>query len=157
MPAQSQVNKYLATGVPGARASLNPCVYTPNTPLAEGDVEAGRFVWPGTSPDVFTVRNSGGGHPLGFACRVIAYPNHDPLDSGTLTIRDGEAVTVAVRGDFYAVSETNAAVGDRVFANPADGGIMTGNAAPSNYVVDTGWCVKTAGASGEPIIISNWS
>lgn len=65
------------------------------------------------------------------------------------------ALTVAVRGDYWVVSSTAATVGQAVLASTADGSISTGTADATH--IDTGWVVKTAGAAGEPIIISNWN
>ena len=67
----------------------------------------------------------------------------------------GAALTVAVRGDYWAVSSTAATVGQAVLASTADGSVSTGTADATH--LDTGWIVKTAGAAGEPIIISNWN
>ena len=83
---------------------------------------------------------------LGFAERVINYVNWNLLDDGTLTVPEGAALTVAVRGDYWAVSST---------ASTADGSISNGT--PDATHLDTGWVVKTPGAAGEPIIISNWT
>ena len=160
MPLQTKVNRYLALGVPGAKATPDQSVYTPVNPLASKALPVGGFVFP-------VVEESGIGNTratnvagsatevLGFAERVINYVNWNLLDDGTLTVPEGAALTVAVRGDYWAVSSTAATVGQKVLASTADGSISTGT--PDATHLDTGWVVKTPGAAGEPIIISNWT
>jgi hypothetical protein len=155
---QSQVEKYRDIGVPGAKAGLSPYVYATNNPCAEGEVQAGRFVWrSATDPERFA-KVSGIGQPLGFVERNIVYPNYTVMDEGTMVIADGENLTVAVKGDYYAASSTAATLNQKVFANLTDGGISTGAAgATVTGAVETTWVVKVGGAIGETIIISNWS
>ena len=91
---------------------------------------------------------------LGFVERVINYVNYELFSDGTLTVPAGSNLTVAVKGDYWAVSTTKATVGQAVLASTADGSISTGT--PDATHLDTGWVVKTPGEIGEPIIISNW-
>lgn len=160
MPLQSKVNRYLAQGVPGAKATPDQSVYTPLNPLAAKALPVGGFVFPvvsGGVTDNTSATNVAGTatEVLGFVERVINYVNYDLLDDGTLTVPEGSALTVAVRGDYWAVSSTAATVGQKVLASTADGSISTGT--PDATHLDTGWVVKTPGAIGEPIIISNWT
>ena len=160
MPLQTKVNRYLAQGVPGAKATLDQSVYTPVNPLASKALPVGGFVFPVVEESVIDntrATNVAGSatEVLGFAERVINYVNWNLLDDGTLTVPEGAALTVAVRGDYWAVSSTAATVGQKVLASTADGSISTGT--PDATHLDTGWVVKTPGAAGEPIIISNWT
>ena len=92
---------------------------------------------------------------LGFVERVINYVNYELLsDGGFDRCPAGSNLTVAVKGDYWAVSTTKATVGQAVLASTADGSISTGT--PDATHLDTGWVVKTPGEIGEPIIISNW-
>lgn len=160
MPLQTKVNRYLAQGVPGAKATPDQSIYTPVNPLAAVELPVGGFVFPvvdsGVTDNTRATNVAGSATEiLGFAERVINYVNYDLLDGGSLTVPQGSALTVAVRGDYWAVSTTAAAVGQKVLASTTDGSISTGT--PDATHLDTGWVVKTPGAIGEPIIISNWN
>jgi len=158
MPAQTQVELYRDIGVPGAKASKNPAVYTVNNHIAIGPVPAGGFAWANPADPEATASAFGADAPLGFVERNIVYPNYTPMDPGTLVIPEGGTLTIAVKGDFYAMSTTAAVLGQAIFADLADGSISTDD--PGAVVagaVETGWTVKKAGAAGEVIIISNWS
>lgn len=159
MPLQSQVNRSLAPGVAGDRATPDQSVYTPLNPLASVPLPVGRFVFPVVEDGVIDnarATNVAGAATavLGFVERVINYVNYDVFSDGTLTVPEGSALTVAVKGDYWAVSTTRATVGQAVLASTADGSLGTGAADATH--LDTGWVVKTPGEAGEPIIISNW-
>lgn len=162
---QKQVNLYGAEGVPGERASLNPIVYTWDNYLADGEVQIASFAWASATKEGFASQG-GIDAPLGFVERWMAYPLLDK-DIQTvngvegvraaLTAPDGCPLTVARRGDFYAVATTAATVGQKVFANSTDGTIATDAAgAAVGGHVETNFTVQKAGAVGELIVISNW-
>lgn len=160
MPLQSKVGLYVAPGVAGDKATPDQSVYTPLNPLAEVALPVGGFVFPVINDGVqdnSRATNVAGvaTEVLGFVERVINYVNYDVFSPGTLVVPEGSALTVAVRGDYWAVSSTTATVGQKVLASTADGSISTGT--PDSTHIDTGWIVKTAGVEGEPIIISNWN
>lgn len=160
MPLQTKVTLSVAPGVPGDKATPDQSVYTPLNPLAEATLPVGGFVFPviedGATDNTRATNVAGSAtEVLGFVERVINYVNYDVFSDGTLTVPKGSALTVAVRGDYWAVSSTAATVGQAVLASTADGSISTGT--PDATHLDTGWVVKTAGAAGEPIIISNWN
>lgn len=91
---------------------------------------------------------------MGFVKRNQFYPMYDLTSSGTLTVPEGSPLSVAVRGDFYAVSSTAATIGQAVFASTTDGSVSTGTAgSPEEGTVETGWIVKRGGAAGELIVI----
>lgn len=159
MPLQKQVTLYSAPGTPGAKATPDQSVYAPINPLAAVALPVGSFVFPvvsGGVTDNALATNAAGDATavLGFVERVINYVNHDVFSEGTLIVPASSALTVAVKGDYWAVSTTAAAVGQAVLASTADGSISTGTADAAH--LDTGWTVKTPGAAGECIIISNW-
>ena len=175
MPLQTKVNIDVAYGVAGDKATPGQSVYTPINPVAAVDLPVGGFVFPVVDEDG-VIDNSQATNVagdatevLGFVERVISYMNYDMLSSGTMTVPQGSTLNVAVRGDYWAVSSTAASVGDHVFASLEDGSISTGSGVATLLdedgkdgpakatTVDTGWIVKTAGAKGEPIIISNWN
>lgn len=159
MPLQKQVNLSVAPGVPGDKATPDQSVYTPLNPLAVVALPVGGFVFPVVASGVTDnsqATNVAGeaATVLGFVERVINYVDYDVLQDGTLTVPEGATLTVAVKGDYWAVSTTAATVGQAVLASTTDGSISTGTADATH--LDTGWKVKTPGAVGEPIIISNW-
>ena len=93
---------------------------------------------------------------MGFVVRVQMYPNYLLNSPGTLTVPSGSALSVAVRGDFYAISKTEATIGQKVFASTTDGSISTGAAGGSvSGSVETDFTVKRGGAAGELIVIGN--
>lgn len=159
MPLQKQVNLSVAPGVQGDKATPDQSVYTPLNPMAAVALPVGSFVFAvisGGVTDNTQATNVAGDATavLGFVERVINYVNYDVLQDGTLIVPEGATLTVAVKGDYWAVSTTAATVGQAVLASTADGSVSTGTADATH--LDTGWKVKTPGAVGEPIIISNW-
>lgn len=93
---------------------------------------------------------------MGFVVRVQMYPNYLLNSPGTLTVPSGSALSVAVRGDFYAISKTEATIGQKVFASTTDGSISTDAAGGSvSGSVETDFTVKRGGAAGELIVIGN--
>lgn len=93
---------------------------------------------------------------MGFVVRVQMYPNYNLTSSGTLEVPSGSALSVAVRGDFYAISATAATIGQKVFANTTDGSISTGEASGTvSGSVETDFVVKKGGAAGDLIVIGN--
>lgn len=162
---QKRVNRYFAQGVPGAKATPDQSVYMPVNPIADEDVQAGSFVFPvlnGGELD-FTkatakYENQQQLRGAGFVERVINYVNFDVMDGGSLKIPAGQPLTVAMRGDYYAVFDTDAKPGDRVVYDPdtQKATLIAWNGS-LDAKQDLGWVVKTAGAAGEPVIISNWN
>lgn len=162
---QKKIGLYGADGVPGDRASLNTIIYTWDNYLADGDVKIAGFVWLSAAKEGFASQG-GTGAPLGFVERWMAYPLKDSevhtingVDGvrATMTAQDGWPLTIARKGDFYAVATTAAIVGQKVFANETDGTIATDAAgATIPGYVETGFVVKKAGAAGEVIVISSW-
>ena len=160
MPLQNKVGLTVAPGVAGDKATPDQSVYTPLNPLASVALPVGGFVFPvvedGVQDNTRATNVAGDAtEVLGFVERVINYVNYNIMEDGTLIVPEGSALTVAVRGDYWAVSSTAATVGQAVLASTADGSVSTGTADATH--LDTGWVVKTAGEAGEPILISNWN
>lgn len=161
MALQKQVEMTLAPGVAGGKATPDQSVYTPVNPLAAVALPVGGFVFPvvdgGVTYNTAATNVAGDATTvLGFVERVINYANYEVELDGTLTVPAGGNLTVAVKGDYWAVATTEAKVGQSVLASVTDGSISTGDSATAGTNVDTGWKVKTPGAAGELIIISNW-
>ena len=153
---QSQVNTDLAAAVPGQKATPNQSIYTPNNFVAgQGGAQVGTFCWPdGSNPGAVDSTTSGADAPLGFVERVISTYMYDVTKSGTLTVPAGQAVTVAVRGDYWVQTTETATVGGQVYVDKTNGNILS--AVGSNGIACPGWVFRTAGNADDMVIISNW-
>lgn len=156
MALQSVVGLYRAAGVAGDKATPNQSVYFPLNLFADASgVVAGTFVWQDSNGDATNTK--GTGKPLGLVERNLSYPNYDVLSGASMLLKEGEAPMIAVKGDYYVTTTTTATVGQKVFAL-ADGTIATAAAGGTvSGGVETDWKVLSAGATGELILISNWS
>lgn len=154
---QKQVNSYNALGLPGARASVNPFVSTAKGYVAAADIPIGGFAFE-DADGLATNVGTGLGNPVGFVVREHSYYIFNALAEAVNFVPVGQNVSIAVKGDFYAVSSTAATVGQKVFAKTLDGSIAT-NAAGATVAgyTETDYEVITAGAIGEIIVISNHS
>lgn len=156
---QKTVGTTQAIGVPGAFASINPVISTPLGCIAGEDIEVGGFVWnanqpgyvQGGAPDGAAIK------PLGFVARTIT--NVIPVygNMSTNKVNAGFNISVQVKGDFYAASQTDAATGDKVFAVLSDGTIKTGaSGSVIDGAVETDWSVALGGTAGSVIIIGSY-
>lgn len=161
---QSVVNIYPAIGVPGAFASNNPVVSTALGRIANTTLTIGGFCWDDAS-NPGRVKNTGSGKPLGFVARDVIYaidtltpfPSSEETGNATNIVPVGGSVNVQVEGDFYVVAPATVTVGQKVFANTADGTVNVGNAGASvGSAVETDWAYVTAGNKGDIVIISNY-
>ena len=157
MAFQKQVNKYTAIGVAGQCATANQAIYTAETYKADGNVNVGGFVWRTDKG----AKASGTGAVLGFVARVLNNFNYNVLSEGSNTIANGDNLTIAVRGDFYAEVKEQATVGQAVFANQKNGSIKLGDVgATVGDHVETPFQVKSvlnSTSSGGLILISTWN
>lgn len=162
MPFQQSVNTYPAGGVTGQRAGLNPVAMLLPVPTAgEGGVTVGNAVW--LDPDAPTTVimetaqvASAYPPPVGIVVRDMA-STIPCADEATMQIEAGRPVAVAVRGDLLIAAPAAATVGQKVFANYTTGALSLGAAGGSvASSVETDWVVRSAGASGDIIHISNW-
>lgn len=153
---QSQVNTDLAAAVPGQKATPDQSIYTPNNFVAgENGTQVGTFCWiDGSNPGAVDSTTSGSDAPLGFVERVISTYMYDVTESGTLTVTAGQAVTVAVRGDYWVKTTETATVGGQVYVDKTNGSILS--AVGSNGIACPGWVFRTAGNADDMVIISNW-
>lgn len=101
---QKTIGMDLAAGVGGDKATLNPCVYTDrNYLVAPGEVvNAGAFVFEDEN-GYATMSYKAEGETaaarklIGFVQRDIAYAG-----KGGMEIPEGNALSIAIKGDFYA-------------------------------------------------------
>lgn len=156
MSLQTKVFIDVALAVPGQKATPDQSVYTPINYVADAaGVQAGTFCWASATAGVATATTTGTDAPLGFVERVVSTFLYNALDSATMTIPEGQGLSVAVRGDYYVEASETAAVGGQVFVDKTNGKILA--AAGENGIAAPGWVFKTAGVAGDMVIISNWS
>lgn len=155
MAFQKTVNTYPGIGIPGAYATINPIVPTAKGYVASAACNIGGFVWADASK-AGCVKPTGTNRPLGFAVREITNPLGIDVEASNV-VPVGYPVSVEVKGDFFAVTLTEATVGQKVFAVLENGTIKTG-AAQTNVedAVETDFEVIQAGSANDVIIISNW-
>lgn len=152
---QTTVQNTPALGVAGDKVDLNPFVYAPGNPLADGPVVIGTFVWASTKGAVN--KTTSAIIPLGIVQREQAYFNYDASSGASMIVNDGGALSVIIKGDVYVNTLTEATRGQKVFAVLNDGTIKTGAAGSSiDGAIETEWFVDTGGAANSLIIISNW-
>lgn len=155
MAFQKTVNTYPGIGIPGAYAAINPIVSTAKGYVASAACNIGGFVWADVSKAGY-VKPTGKGRPLGFAVREITNPLEIKVEASNV-VPVGYPVSVEVKGDFFAVTTTDATVGQKVFAVLADGTIKTDAAqADVEDAIETDFEVIQAGKAKDVIIISNW-
>ena len=155
MAFQKTVNTYPGIGIPGAYAAINPIVSTAKGYVASAACNIGGFVWADEGKEG-CVKPNGNGRPLGFAVREITNPLGIDVEASNV-VPVGYPVSVEVKGDFFAVTLTEATVGQKVFAVLADGTIKTETAkATVQGAIETDFEVIQAGSANDVIIISNW-
>lgn len=155
MAFQKTVNTYPGIGIPGAYAAINPIVSTAKGYVASAACNIGGFVWAAEDKEGY-VKPTGTGRPLGFAVREITNPLGIDVEASNV-VPVGHPVSVEVKGDFFAVTTTNATVGQKVFAVLTNGTIKTADAQGTvEDAVETDFEVIQAGNANDVIIISNW-
>ena len=130
MPFQTQVNQYPAPGVEGARASNNPVVTivagSGSLQAGAAGVRVGGFAW-NTSAGLANSFCLTGLVPDGFIGNEQQALITTFLAETGMLVPYGYPVTEFGRGDFFAKSVfTEAATGNKVFANLLTGKIMAG-------------------------------
>lgn len=163
MALQKRVKLDIAYAVQGDRASMNDINYTVVNPIAGAPITIGTFVWAKSADSNDVAAYGAAGALLGFVERWLAFPTNeviwrrDDANTGSMVVPEGFALQVARRGDFWAVSSTAATIGQKVFANIADGTIQTADSGQTvSGAVETEYYVKSAGAAGDLIMISSY-
>lgn len=155
MELKKTVNTYPSIGIPGAYAAINPIVSTAKVYIASAACNIGGFVW-ADKEKPGCVKSTGTGYPLGFAVREISNPLGFKVEASN-TVPVGYPVSLEVKGDFFAVTTTDATVGQKVFAVLKDGTIKTAAAKTNDEdAVETDFEVIQGGDANDVIIISNW-
>lgn len=160
MGFQSAVNQYPAPAVAGDFASSNPraSVLAGEGALIAGvnGVTVGRFAWTDSSGFAYS-SGSSGNLPRGFVGRDQQALIGLITNEATMLIRAGLPVTLFNLGDFWAKTNTVATIGQKVYANYADGSISTGaTGSPpvsASVTADTG-AVVTGSIAGTVLTVS---
>ena len=122
---QSQVYANQAPGVEGDFASANPWFSFdagPNALVAGvGGLTVGKFAW--VDPSGTYAVNAGTGQPAGFVHRSQQGLITTYLAEYGMLVPEGFPVTVATGGDFWATCTTAAQIGQKVYANYANGSV----------------------------------
>jgi len=129
---QKQANIYLAPGVPGQFASTNPFSAIVAGPggLVAGFLGCvvGKFAWItyaiAGGPGVANSFGEGGVVPDGFVGADMQALITDFLGSDSMVVPSGIPVTLFDRGDFWAQSFGEAAIGQKAFANLFTGDVL---------------------------------
>lgn len=153
---QKNVGLYNKPAISGDRANQNPTIYEVTNFLAgSGGVNMGGFAWRSPSyPESQVVASASSLIPAdGFVERTLNI-NGFTYDPASVTISEGENVTVARKGDFYVEADGAVSIGDTVYADTTDGSVTFTSGAST---VDSGFKAKTAASgAGDMVIISNW-
>lgn len=156
---QNKVNLYPSNGIPGQQVAFGQAVYTPENYVSDGTVKCGCFAFAKANTanatavtfPLASVKASAGAVAIGLVERTFsATVGLDGIDTDVYP--QGAELTIAIRGDYYIEAPATATVGQSVLCDPATGAVTFGTAGSAN---DTGWVVKTAGAKGDLIVISN--
>ena len=122
---QSQVYANQAPGVEGDFASANPWFSFdagPNALVAGvGGLTVGKFAW--VDPSGMFATNYGTGQPAGFVHRDQQGIITTYLAEYGMLVPEGFPVTVMTGGDFWATCTTAAQIGQKVYANYANGAV----------------------------------
>lgn len=152
MGFQTQVNSGQAPAVAGDFASTNPRSMVLAGPgglvSGLGGLTVGRFAWV-NSGDLSTTLNEGGGAPSGFVFRNQQASITTFLAEASNVIVEGQQVTLLKSGDVWVKNDgtTTALVGQRAYANFADGKVSFAAAGAASTAVATGTIATGAGSA----------
>lgn len=131
-----------ALGVAGQQVVIGQAIYSAFNPVSDGTVKAGEFAFLGSTSDdgvaVGVVSATGTGAPLGLVERVATASIANALADSTTVYPEGFAVTVAIRGQYYAIATGSVTNGQAVLVDASNGAITYGAAGAEG---DTGWTV----------------
>jgi hypothetical protein len=164
MTFQTAINVQQAPAVAGDFASANPrnsMISRPGGFVAgTNGVTVGLFVWQDTSTGTI-LANTGTGAPNGFMHREMNATNYTYLSNGTMLIPANQGIGgMFDAGDFWCknAGAGSVTVGQKAFANNTNGTISFANTgATVSGSTETKWYARSAGATGELIIISTTS
>lgn len=134
-------------GFAGQEVVVGQAVYATYNPCSDGTVQAGAFAFNKAQTqegvDLGLASATGASAtatPIGFVERVVDASITNVLEDATTVYPEGFAVTVAIRGQYYANATGAATAGQKVLVTPTTGAITYGATAGSG-TVDTGWVV----------------
>lgn len=150
MGFQTYLNNDLPVGVEGDFASTNPYY---SVLAGEGQIKAGEkgvivgsFAW--FDPETGLATNTKVANGLiGFVRRDNTALLNEYLAESSLIIPKGFIVTLYDGGDFWARFAGGANIGQKVFANTANGSVVAADTAPADYE-ETGFIVASKAEAG---------
>lgn len=145
MALQKTVSLYPAAGIPGQEVVAGQAMYLAYNPQSDGTVKPGAFAFAKASSDStgesLGLASATGSTLLGICVRVVDATIASVLDSVTETYPEGHTVTIAARGQFYALATGSATDGQHVLVNTSTGAVTYGSAATEG-TVDSEWLVR---------------
>ncbi len=141
---QKNVNLMPVVGTVGQEVVIGQAIYASFNPLTDGTLGAGDFAFRKANVEdgvsLGLVSNVGTGAPIGIVERTLTSSIENVLNATNETYPEGTAVTVAIRGQFYAIAKSAGTSGQGVNIDPSNATITYGE--PSGGAVATGWTVS---------------
>jgi hypothetical protein len=149
----------LRPAIQGGFASCNPRTQILAGPLAlrasdPDGIEVSVFGWADIETGYASNERTDSEQRVGFVLPICGDGRLVRRVAGQSFIRPGYPVTLAERGDFWALFAGGAIKGQVVYANPLDGSAISGYALGAEA---TSWRVITSCSPGGLSIISTWS
>lgn len=163
MGFQKTVELQTAIGTPGLEVNPGQAVYTAFNYVSDGTVQAGTFAFAGTAASgtgeafgIASIKTASSGALLGFVERNLVSALM-PDDEGNNVYTAGVGLSIAKRGQYYAIATGSATAGQAVLCDPTTGNVTYGTAGTTN---DTGWRVVlpqgiTTVSEGDIVIYEN--
>lgn len=167
MALQKKVGLNYELGIPGQQVVVGQAEYLAWNPLSDGTAKAGAFAFGvagsgnGEAFGHASLTGAEGAAPLGLVERVVDATINDIAAEAAEAYPAGHPLTVAIRGQFYAVAPAAVtADGLRVCVNPETGAISIA-AAAADGEVDTGWVCRVpngaaSAAQGDIVIFERF-
>nr|DAV82146.1 MAG TPA: hypothetical protein [Caudoviricetes sp.] len=123
--------------------------------IAEKDIKAGSFAFLGSNPEIQVIGCSSATASKkteDIAGLVIFEKMQNGVNPSSLSVNDGQEITLLRKGYAYVISTTSSSYGQKVLLNPKTGEISTADAI-STGLIDTGFVVETSNDVGQVIEI----
>lgn len=153
MPFQTRANILPPVAVAGDFASDNPraAVLAGVNAFVAGanGVTVGRFAWTDSTDTLVSNSNGTAVAPRGFVAREMQAMIQQYLQEASNEVPEGMPITLYHQGDFWVQTNSNATVGQKVFASIVDGSVSTAAAGAT-----IGAAVVTGSIAGTTLTVS---
>lgn len=151
---QKQVYTTVAAGIPGMKANVDSAIYTAlNYVAGEGGVKAGAFAFASSDKPGVAVQTGGTlANLIGFVERVMTPPLYEAKAEGSLVIPEGQPLTIALFGSFYAVAPGEV----KAYETPVKISGSTGELDESGDITLSAMRYATSGSKGDVVIIQSY-